>query len=155
MIGRLGPSALAVAALLACAFPPTLEAQPRPRPFETLADGRVVFATGDSSTITVGPMPEALAARQTMFVIAAIEAVRVSGYPAMLRDAGIGGTVMVGLYVHWSGQVHQTRIDETSGHESLDQAALLVASAMGFGQVPPGSPLTVEWVSIPVRFQVG
>jgi TonB family protein len=124
------------------------------RPFEISADGSFVFGADNGSTITIGPMPATLAGREPILLISALDVVRGS-YPATLREAGISGTVMVGLYVHWGGQVHQTRIDQTSGIAGFDQAALLVASAMGFTQVPAGSPLTFAWISVPIRFQIG
>jgi TonB family protein len=151
MIVRATANVLVAATLLLGPAVVDLAAQ---RPFETSADGSVVFPAADGGTIAIGPMPPALSGRGPIFLISALDIVRGS-YPARLRDGGIGGTVMVGFYVHWSGQVQRTRIDESSGIAGLDQAALLVASAMGFTQVPDGSPLTIAWISLPIRFQVG
>jgi TonB family protein len=154
MIARTLSRIAVVGALLAGSASAGLEAQARQRPFQSLDDGSVVFDTGNTSTVTVGPFPADVDGRGVLFVVSAMESLR-SGYPATVRDGGIGGTVMVGMYVHWSGQIHNTRIDRSSGVESLDQAALLYASSMGFQQVPAGSPLTFAWVSVPIRFQVG
>ena len=123
------------------------------RPFRRLDDGSFVLRTADSSTISMGPLPQTLASREPLFIIRTLEMLRVSGYPATLRESGVGGTAMVGLRIHASGQILETRIDATSGIESLDQAALSVVYAMAFDQVVAGAPLTSEWVSVPIRFQ--
>ncbi len=44
-------------------------------------------------------------------------------YPADLREAGVGGRVMVWVFVDVDGLVKNTVIHESSGHEVLDRAA--------------------------------
>ena len=75
------------------------------------------------------------------------------GYPALLRDAGIGGTVRVYFYIDPEGLVQRTRLDESSGHPALDQAALRVADAFRFRPALNGSEPTSVWVSLPISFQ--
>jgi TonB family protein len=78
----------------------------------------------------------------------------VQEYPAMLRDAGIGGIVRVWFHLDETGRVTATRIMETSGHEGLDEAALRVANTMEFEPaVNRGEPVAV-WVAFPIRFEV-
>jgi periplasmic protein TonB len=60
-------------------------------------------------------------------------------YPALLRDAGIGGTVVVWFYIDTEGRVRATRINQSSGFEALDRAALQVADRMEFSPARIGT----------------
>lgn len=73
-------------------------------------------------------------------------------YPPLLRDAGIGGTVDVWIYVDDDGLPTDTRIDESSGHRALDAAALEVVSIMRFRPAADGDRPVAAWLSIPLRF---
>lgn len=74
-------------------------------------------------------------------------------YPPLLRDAGIGGTARIYFFVDEDGAVEQVRLDESSGHEALDTAALNVAGAFRFSPaLNDGEPVPV-WVSFPITFQ--
>ena len=44
-------------------------------------------------------------------------------YPPLLRDAGIGGTVLLWVRLDETGEVLDTRLITSSGHDSLDQLA--------------------------------
>lgn len=75
-------------------------------------------------------------------------------YPPLLRDAGIGGTVRVYFFINESGRVEQVRIDQSSGHPALDEAAINVAGAYDFSPaLNDGEPVPV-WVSFPITFRV-
>ncbi|MCA9571291.1 MAG: TonB family protein, partial [Myxococcales bacterium] len=50
-----------------------------------------------------------------------------ASYPPLLREAGVGGTVRVYFLIDETGVVRDRRIDQSSGHAALDQAALNVA----------------------------
>jgi TonB family protein len=73
-------------------------------------------------------------------------------YPSLLRDAGIGGQVRVWLYVDESGAVTDLRIDETSGHQELDAAALRVAGEMAFDPALNGDEPVAVWIALPIAF---
>ena len=75
-------------------------------------------------------------------------------YPALLRDAGIGGTVKVYFFIDENGQVRDTRIDQTSGHQALDDAALNVAGVYRFSAALNRDKKVPVWVSFPITFQV-
>ena len=75
-------------------------------------------------------------------------------YPALLRDAGIGGTVRVYFFIDENGQVRDTRIDQTSGHAALDAAALAVADVYRFSAALNRDKKVPVWVSFPITFQV-
>jgi TonB family protein len=75
-------------------------------------------------------------------------------YPPSLRDAGIGGTVKVYYYIDAEGKVEDVRIDKSSGHPALDDAALKVARVMRFVPAMNRDEKVPVWVSFPITFAV-
>lgn len=75
-------------------------------------------------------------------------------YPPLLRDAGIGGTVRVYFFIDENGQVQDYRIDVSSGHQALDDAALTVASVYRFSPALNRDKKVPVWVSFQITFQV-
>ncbi|HUP51389.1 MAG TPA: energy transducer TonB [Longimicrobiales bacterium] len=82
-----------------------------------------------------------------------IIAALIDRYPALLREAGIGGRVRVYFHIDGNGTVTHTRIDQSSGHPALDDAALAVASVYRFSPALNGEQPTPVWVSFPITFQ--
>lgn len=83
-------------------------------------------------------------------VVAAME----DEYPPLLRDAGIGGTVSVYFFLDEDGTVRDVRIDESSGHEALDRAALAVADVYRFTPALNRDRPVPVWVLFPITFAV-
>jgi protein TonB len=75
-------------------------------------------------------------------------------FPTVLRDSGIGGTVTVWFFIDENGRVQQNRIDQSSGYEALDQAALNVAGVYRFSPALNRENRTAVWVSLPITFRV-
>ena len=67
-------------------------------------------------------------------------------YPPLLRDAGIGGTVLLRFYVEATGEVWRMEIGRGSGRAQLDDAALRVADVIRW------SPAMVDGEAVPVLF---
>jgi protein TonB len=83
-----------------------------------------------------------------------VQQVLLAEYPALLRDAGIGGSPLLWIHIAASGAVDDARISESSGYEPLDQAAINVARAMRFNPAEhEGAPVAV-WIQLPIRFTV-
>jgi periplasmic protein TonB len=76
-------------------------------------------------------------------------------YPAELRNRGIGGKVVVWLRVDESGQVGETRVQQSSEHPTLDEAALEVADSMQFTPAQNGGEPVAVWVAQTIEFKVG
>lgn len=74
-------------------------------------------------------------------------------YPSMLRDAGIGGTVIVWFYINEQGVVETVQVNESSGHAQLDDAALRVAQQFEFTPALNREDIVAVWVQIPIQFQ--
>lgn len=74
-------------------------------------------------------------------------------YPVILRDAGIGGTVLVHFFIDEEGTVRRTLVAESSGHASLDEAALRVANVARFTPALNLDKVVPVWIQIPITFQ--
>jgi TonB family protein len=77
-----------------------------------------------------------------------------SEYPPLLREAGVEGTVMVWFHIGEDGRVLATRVQETSGHQALDEAALRVADQIEFSPALNRDDPVPVWVALPISFRV-
>jgi protein TonB len=75
-------------------------------------------------------------------------------YPPILRDAGIGGQVVVWFFISEEGQVLDKRVSQSSGHTQLDNAALEVADVYRFTPALNRDQKVKVWIQIPITFQV-
>ena len=75
-------------------------------------------------------------------------------YPSLLRQAGIGGEVLVWIFIDQEGQVVRTQVHQSSGHESLDQAALKVADIIQFTPALNRDKRVPVWISLPIVFAI-
>ncbi|MFQ5679488.1 MAG: energy transducer TonB [Gemmatimonadota bacterium] len=75
-------------------------------------------------------------------------------YPSALRQAGVGGTVNLWLFVDETGAVKRTVVKESSGYVALDEAAGRVAIRMRFSAAKNRDKVTAVWVSQPIHFAV-
>ena len=78
----------------------------------------------------------------------------VDNYPPLLRSAGIGGTVRVYFFINEEGTVEDYRIQESSGHAQLDEAALAVAGLYRFAPALNRDKKVPVWVLFPIEFRV-
>ena len=74
-------------------------------------------------------------------------------YPPLLRDAGIGGTVLLWALIDESGTVIRTQVKQGSGHEALDQAASKVADIMKFSPALNRDQKVKVWIQMPIVFR--
>ncbi len=82
-------------------------------------------------------------------VLAVLERV----YPTRLREARIGGSVLLWLYIDASGRVQRTVLGESSGSEALDEAAQKVAGNMLFSPALNRDQKTDVWIAQAVVFK--
>jgi TonB family protein len=73
-------------------------------------------------------------------------------YPPDLRDAGIGGTAHVWFFIDDNGVVQRALVNESSGHEALDRAALEVARRVQFTPALNRDKRVPVWISLPITF---
>ncbi len=74
-------------------------------------------------------------------------------YPPLLRDAGIGGTVNVWFFIDANGHVQKTLVQQSSGHDALDKAAIQVADIMRFSPALNRDKKVPVWVTLPIVFR--
>ena len=86
--------------------------------------------------------------------IGAVRRAMFAAYPALLRDAGVGGTATVRFFVDESGTVRETRLDQSTGHVALDEAALTVADVFEFSPAVNGDVRVATWVQHSMTFEV-
>lgn len=75
-----------------------------------------------------------------------------SNYPPLLRDAGIGGSPVVHVYIDTLGIVQRTLLAKSSGYPALDEAAVSVAQVMKFSSALNRGNKVGVWVQIPIVF---
>jgi protein TonB len=75
-------------------------------------------------------------------------------YPPRLREAGIGGTVMLWVRIDESGTVQDTRVVTSSDHDQLDRVAQdLIREAARFSPALNRGQTVAVWIQLPVTFQ--
>ena len=74
------------------------------------------------------------------------------GYPLDLRNAGVTGSANVWVFIDAGGIVVETRIDTSSGHAELDQAAMRILESLTFEPAQNNGDPVGAWLSIPVTF---
>jgi periplasmic protein TonB len=74
-------------------------------------------------------------------------------YPSTLRDAGVGGTVIMHFFINDQGIVDNVLVAESSGYERLDEAALRVAQEFEFTPAMNRDQQVPVWIQIPITFQ--
>jgi len=82
----------------------------------------------------------------------AVQRALVAAYPAHLRDAGIGGRVVVHAFINEAGVVDAVLVSDSSGHSELDSAALQVARAFEFTPARNRDMGVAVWVQISIQF---
>lgn len=75
-------------------------------------------------------------------------------YPALLRDAGIGGTVELLVHVSREGEVTRVEIGTSSGHAALDRAALRVAGILEMSPALNRDTRVAVLTRVPIVFRV-
>lgn len=75
-------------------------------------------------------------------------------YPAAARRKGQQGTVVLSVHVDEHGRVSNLWLFESSGHMSLDTAALRAVKDWIFEPAMQGDSTVAMWVNVPVRFEL-
>lgn len=75
-------------------------------------------------------------------------------YPADAWDEGIGGTTVLRLLISRRGTVDSALVVQSSGHSSLDSAALVNARRLRYQPAAQGGSPVEVWGRLPVVFPV-
>jgi protein TonB len=119
-------------------------------PVKNLPPPNEVTTTDLSTTPTLTPFTIRPAVKNRDEVARALE----REYPALLRDAGIGGTVQVWFFIDEEGKVVNTQVNRTSGHKALDDAAMAVAGIILFTPALNRDKRVPVWISLPITFTI-
>ena len=79
----------------------------------------------------------------------------VRNYPPSLRDARIGGTVLMWVLVDERGAIAEVEVKESSGNAELDRAAIAVARVMRFTPARNRDEVVPVWIALPIVFRSG
>ena len=83
-----------------------------------------------------------------------VEAALMRLYPPILRNAGIGGTVVVWFFITEDGIVQDKRVSQSSGQIQFDEAALKVADVFRFSPALNRDQRVQVWIAVPITFHV-
>jgi len=75
-------------------------------------------------------------------------------YPSALRDAGIGGRVVLWVFINEQGRVQNTRVVETSGYPAFDALAQEALRAVTFSPAMNRDERVPVWIQLPIAYQV-
>ncbi|RKE37889.1 protein TonB [Paraburkholderia sp. BL23I1N1] len=76
-------------------------------------------------------------------------------YPGVAQQRGWQGTVMLKVHVLASGRPDHVGLASSSGHESLDEAALEAVTNWRFAPARRGALPVDGWVQVPIEFKLG
>lgn len=127
--------------------PTTFEANP----VEMLAAPPSTSANAD---IMAGPMFVPRTVDPRLQNMRELETLLRRHYPPNLQAAGVGGRPIVWFLIDTDGRVLQTRLHTSSGHPSMDEAALRIAPSMRFSPAYNRDRAVQVWVEIPIVFSV-
>lgn len=143
LLGVVVPAAF----VLACEVPSPTQTEPMPEAVPSQAQPLTVRDEQGEPVFT--PFTVAPDITNRAAVVAKLQ----EEYPPLLREAGIGGTANVWFFITSEGVVEQVRIQQPSGHQALDQAALRVARVMEFTPALNRETPVDVWVAFPITFQ--
>jgi protein TonB len=75
-------------------------------------------------------------------------------YPSMARKLGFQGTVVLRVLVGVEGKPEEIRIETSSGHSVLDDAALTAVKQWKFVPALEGNVPISAWVDVPIRYRL-
>lgn len=81
-----------------------------------------------------------------------VQSALVREYPAVLRDAGVGGTVLMHFFIDATGSLENVLVAQTSGFEQLDAAAMRVAEVFEFSPALNRDQRVPVWIQVPITF---
>ncbi|MEX2531406.1 MAG: M56 family metallopeptidase [Gemmatimonadota bacterium] len=157
---RLQVGALTTGAILllvsACLVPGTDEAEEAPTsptPTDVRADLEAAEEALERSVLAEEPAFTPFEVRPELLNMTEVRAALEANYPATLRDAGIGGVVVLQMFIDENGELQNAVVFESSGHDALDEGALAVARTMEFSPAQNRQEPVPVWIQQAVTFQ--
>ena len=108
----------------------------------------------DDGDISAAPVFTPMTVRPEIRNRREVQEALMSKYPPMLREAGVGGTVVVWFFITEEGIVQDKRVSQSSGYLRFDEAALKVADVFRFTPALNRDRRVQVWIEVPITFQV-
>jgi protein TonB len=124
-------------------------AAPEPRSADTVQESLKAPAAKSPDS---QPAPEALT--QPSFGAAYLRN-PAPGYPGVAQQRGWQGTVLLKVHVLASGRPDHVGLASSSGHDSLDDAAIEAVTHWRFAPARRGDQAIDGWVQVPIEFKLG
>lgn len=118
-------------------------------PIEDLPPPPTDVAVDISSQPTFTPYEVAPEIRNRTEIVRALT----NEYPSTLRDAGIGGRVVMHFFIDATGALENYIVAESSGFEALDEAAMRVAEVYEFTPALNQGEQVAVWIQVPITFE--
>ena len=75
-------------------------------------------------------------------------------YPRLLKEAGIGGEILMWVWVDEQGKPTRSQINQSSGYPQLDDTALAIVERMEFSPAMLRDKPIGVWIGQPISFSV-
>lgn len=123
----------------------------RPRPWAALVLALALAACADTVRPVLGGLKVGTAGKS--FRMPTLENERLPfGYPAEAWERGIGGETVLRIHISARGTVDSARVVHSSGHRSLDSAAVAGALRLRYRPARHGEEPVAVWGILPVRY---
>ena len=120
-----------------------------------IGDAEVIVPPAESPALMSSPVFTPYTVKPDYINGGEVHAALEREYPPLLRDAGIGGTVIVWFFIDEEGVVRNQQVQTSSGHQALDDAALRVAPVFRFTPALNRDQAVPVWVQLPITFTTG
>ena len=120
-----------------------------------IGDAEVIVPPAESPALMSSPVFTPYTVKPDYINGGEVHAALEREYPPLLRDAGIGGTVIVWFFIDEEGVVRNQQVQTSSGHQALDDAALRVAPVFRFTPALNRDQPVPVWVQLPITFTTG
>jgi protein TonB len=129
---------------------PTLRAVTVPPPRELPAPAAVVIApVAPASAATVAAAPKTIPPSAVQYLVPPAPV-----YPLASRRLRETGTVLLRVLVDDAGRPQQVQVEQSSGHERLDDAAVQAMRGARFRPYTEGGQAFAVWAPAPIAFEL-
>ncbi len=132
---------------------PVLELEAVPEPVRMDAPPPHPAEVGADASLMESPKFVVVTVKSKMLNGDQVGRVQEREYPALLKDAGIGGTTTVHLFIDGTGRVGNALVKESSGHVALDEAALRTVRVARFSPARNRDEAVAVWITLDITFE--
>lgn len=108
----------------------------------------------DADALSRAPAFTPMTVKPVLRNVAEIARLLQKAYPPVLKDAGVGGTVLLWVFIDEEGEVGNALVKESSGYAAFDEAAVAVAPQMKFSPAWNRDQRVKVWIALDLVFEV-